>query len=96
MNAPTIDKEFIIKHLTNNPNILAAGINGNSAWYIKRGKQPIGHRLVIIRNTGDGQIPYEVAAGIAFRFKFMDEFLKWLEENRSWKDGGYTTTGKKD
>ena len=45
-------------------------------------------RHVTIREF-DGIVNFEQATGKAILFGFMGDLLKWFDENRDWKEGGY-------
>jgi hypothetical protein len=86
---PTIDLEFAQSLFENCDKVIDTIRVGETIAYIIKGLKPIGMRTVILRST-DGQVGFLYLSGYAARFGFMGQLLKWLEENRNWKDGGFT------
>ncbi|MFW0717723.1 hypothetical protein [Pedobacter sp. N23S346] len=66
-------------------------VGSTTAYSIKSHGSSMREKIITIRDTGDGQISYTRATGIALNLKCIDKVLKWLEENRQFKDGGYST-----
>lgn len=92
---PTIDENFLIGLILKSPKIdPASHIKvGNSHSFNLKGDKPIYKRHISIRSK-DGQFTYLDATAKAIILGFMSELLKWLEENRKWKDGGYFIPGQ--
>lgn len=62
---------------------------GDSIFYVTIGNQAIHKRMVNIRELEKGQVHFERAMALAYRFNFLTKLLKWYEENRGWKEGEY-------
>jgi hypothetical protein len=45
------------------------------------------NKPIILRNIGD--YPYDYAIYVASRAKVLSNLMRWFEENRNYKDGGY-------
>lgn len=88
LNYPTVDLDFIVDLLKTKVKCLGILTEGKTTSYILKGAGPIAKRIICIRQVG-GQVDFEFATGAAIRMKCMPELLKWLEENRKWKDGSY-------
>jgi hypothetical protein len=63
---------------------------GETTMFVFKGPQAIFKRVVIIREIEAGQVCFEQATALALRCSFLGPLLTWLEENKNWKDGGYT------
>lgn len=85
---PKVDLVFLVELLKTKAKCQGVINEGKTTSYIIRGTDPIAKRIVCIREI-DGLVDFEFATGAAMRMKCMPELLKWLEENRKWKDGAY-------
>jgi hypothetical protein len=86
---PTIDPDFFHECCVNSEKFHASITVGNSTGYILKGTKPIAKRTITIRKLRDGHIGFDIATSTAYRMNFLGPLLKWLEEHRNWKDGGY-------
>lgn len=74
--------------LNNSDKVIDTWQKGNTICYMLKGSaKNVGARMVTLKE--DTEVNLEYAIAIAFKIKKMDEFLKWLEETKNWKDGGY-------
>lgn len=87
---PDVEIKFLHETLLSSPKIVEHIKNGKTNSYLLEGTSYIGKRTINIRDTESGSIPFEKATGIAIKAKCFDKLLKYLEENRNFKDGGYT------
>lgn len=86
---PSVDIDFLVSLLSNNPKIQGVEKLESSMFYIVKGNKPLAHRTVVIRACKNNEVDFEFATGIGACFKCMDEISEWLLKNKSWKDGGY-------
>jgi len=88
---PSIDIEFIEEHVIASGKLVKDGVLkiGSTTTYVVDGTQAIYKRSILVRELIPGQVCFEQATGLAFRFSFMGALLEWLERNRDWKEGAY-------
>lgn len=88
---PSIDIEFIDEHVKESGKLVKDGIVkiGSTTTYVVEGPQAIYKRSTLVRELTPGQVCFEQATGLAFKFSFMGALLEWLELNRDWKEGAY-------
>lgn len=88
---PSIDIKFIEEHVIASGKLVKDGVLkiGSTTTYIVEGTQAIYKRSILVRELIPGQVCFEQATGLAFRFSFMGALLEWLERNRDWKEGAY-------
>lgn len=87
---PSVTTEFIIQKI-NKSNKVIDGSElraGNSISFVLKGDKPFHKKFVTLREI-DGCINFEQAMGKAILFSFIGDLLKWLEENKGWKEGEY-------
>jgi hypothetical protein len=89
---PTVDYTFLKNLVESSGNIQKIVSIGSTTAYLFAGSSSISRRTVILRSPMDNQIDFNFAVSIAHRTKKLGELLVWLEKERNWKDGGYTTT----
>jgi hypothetical protein len=90
---PTVGIDFIEEQ------ILKSGIVnpdskvkiGDTTTFVVDGKQALHRRLVLLREIIPGEISYDQAVGMAYKFEFLGNLLHWLYVNKGYKEGGYTT-----
>tara|TARA_R110002072_G_scaffold303042_1_gene491768 strand:- start:4498 stop:4785 length:288 start_codon:yes stop_codon:yes gene_type:complete len=87
---PCVDTNFIVQKITESNKIeedsqLRAG---NSYSFVMKGDKPFHKKHVTLREI-DGCINFEQAMAKAILFGFIGDLLKWLEENKGWKEGEY-------
>lgn len=85
---PTVDIDYIVSMVKESGKVEGTVRIGKTTAYILKGKKPIPARMVIISESS-GQVPYMFATGTAIKLKCNDKLMKWFEDNRNWKDGGY-------
>ncbi len=85
---PSVDIEFLVKLLDNNPKVQGTLKEGKSTFYIIQGTKPIGERICIIREV-NGEVDFDMAMSIVTKLKCIGDLLLWLEEKKGWKDGAY-------
>lgn len=85
---PLITKDAFHTSILNSSKLEGTIIIGNTVAYILKGKRSISKRIRLIRDT-DGYVGFNHATGISICFGCMTGLLKWYEENKNWKDGGY-------
>ncbi|SFD25424.1 hypothetical protein SAMN05518672_1011290 [Chitinophaga sp. CF118] len=88
---PSVDINFIEEHVIKSGKLVKDGIIkfGTTTTFVVDGPQAIYKRSIFLRELQPGQICFEQATALAFRFSFMGALLGWLEENRDWKEGAY-------
>ncbi len=88
---PSIDIDFIEEHIITSGKLVKGGIVkiGSTTTYVVDGPQAIYKRSTLVRELTPGQVCFEQATGLAFKFSFMGALLEWLEINRDWKEGAY-------
>lgn len=87
---PTVDINVVKKMIEDTGRVeKVITVGGTTAYSIKTNGKSIREKIITIRDTGDGQISYNRATGIALNLKCIDIILKWLEENKNFKDGGF-------
>ena len=88
---PTIDISFIESEINKTGKIiLDSKVNvGKTTIFVLKGDKPIFKRNILLREIAPGQIHFIQATGIAIKLSFMGNLLKWLEDNRGWKEGEY-------
>lgn len=93
---PSVDIAFIIEHVSASGKLVADGVVkiGNTTTFVVAGPQAIYKRSILIRELTPGQVCFEQATGLAFKFLFMGALLEWLEKNRNWKEGAYIVADK--
>lgn len=92
---PSVDFGFIEEHLKATGKFEGYFSVGNTTTFILTGNQAIFKRTIYIRQLQPGQVCYEQASGLAARFGFIGSLMKWLEENRHWKEGAYIVPTQK-
>jgi hypothetical protein len=95
---PTVDIEFITKHVKASGKLVVDGIVkfGTTTTFVINGPQAIYKRSIFIRELEPGQICLEQATAVALKFSFLGPLLKWLVLNRNWKEGAYIVPKKQD
>lgn len=89
---PTVDIDVVKKMIEDTGRVEKVITVGNTTAYsIKSTGESMRKKILTIRDTGDGQISYLRATGIALNLKCIDTVLRWLEDNKNFKDGGFTT-----
>jgi hypothetical protein len=88
---PSINIEFIEKHVLASGKLVSDGVVkiGSTTTYVVEGPQAIYKRSFFVRELTPGQVCFEQATWLAFKFSFMGSLLEWLEKNRDWKEGAY-------
>lgn len=86
---PEIEISFLHKILLNSPKCIDHFKTGKTTSYILEGDSFIGKRTLTLRDNRSGLVPFEKASSIAIRSKMLAELLKYLEEQKDFKDGGY-------
>lgn len=85
---PLITKNALHNLILNSSKLERTIKIGETVAYILTGKRSISKRIHLIRDT-DGYVGFNHATGISICFGCMTGLLKWYEENKNWKDGGY-------
>ncbi len=87
---PTVDIDFIIEKILKSGKVIPQSKLkiGDTTTFVATGNKPMHKRHVTIREF-DGIVNFEQATGKAILFGFMGDLLKWFDENRDWKEGGY-------
>ena len=87
---PSASYDFIIDKIINSGKVIKNSLDivGSSTMIIEKGTSAIFKRTVTIR-TIDNEVPFNLATGLAIRFGFMGDLLKWFEEKKGWKEGDY-------
>lgn len=93
---PSIDFEFISKHLQESGKFEASIKVGSTTTFVLKGPQAIFKRTIYIRELEPGQVCYEQASGLAARFGFLTPLAQWYETNKNWKDGGFIVPTSND
>jgi hypothetical protein len=86
---PSVDYDFMLNIIENCDKIMDKTVVGNTTAFVITGTSPSHKRTIYLRKTSDDQIPFLKATAICIRLSKMGELLKWYEDNRNWKDGGY-------
>ncbi|WP_020603268.1 hypothetical protein [Spirosoma spitsbergense] len=86
---PTVDLIFMCELIEGSHKVIDRIKVGDTTAYILSGKRPVGERTITVRDVGDNSVDYIFATGNAIKLGLMGPLLKWLEENKHWKDGGY-------
>lgn len=87
---PSVDIEFLVRLIESCDKIENDTTNiGNTTAYVIRGTSHIGKRTITIRKIPHHTVDYMFATGIAIKIGKIGELMKWYEENRNWKEGGY-------
>lgn len=89
---PTVDYTFLKNLIESSDKIQKIISIGSTTAYLFVGTSSISRRTVILRLPIDNQVDFNFAVSIAHRTKKLGELLVWLEKEKNWKDGGYTTT----
>jgi hypothetical protein len=94
---PKVSTDFIIECLLACDNIVGESQMriGSTITFVTKGEQILIKRLVSFREIEEGNIAFEQASALAARFKFLGKFLKYLEEERGYTDGGYSVEALK-
>lgn len=90
---PSVDISFILERAKACGKLADDGIVkiGATTTLVLDGPQPIFKRTITMRELKKGELVFEQATNIAIRLNFLSELIKWLEENKHWKDGAYKT-----
>lgn len=86
---PTIDLAFIEELINSSDRVAKIITIGNTKAYVLSGTGQLHRRIFYFQIVGDGQVSFNFATGVATKLKCMGQLLKWLEENRGWKEGAY-------
>ncbi|MEX8546677.1 MAG: hypothetical protein V5804_03665 [Mucilaginibacter sp.] len=85
---PLITKEALHHLILASSKLQGTVTIGTTIAYILTGKRALSKRTHLLRET-DGLVGFNHATGICICFGCMTGLLKWYEDNRNWKDGGY-------
>jgi hypothetical protein len=88
---PSVDENFLLERIRKSSKIDASTEKkiGNSYSFLMLGTKPIYKRQVTIRSI-DGEFNFIQATSKAILLGFMSELLKYFENEKGYKDGGYT------
>lgn len=89
---PTVDLAFIENEIVNSGKILNKSkikVGNTTVFVMNNEHKAMYKRIVVVRELELGQVTFEMATSLAIRLNFMGNLLKWLEENKAWKDGAY-------
>lgn len=92
---PTVDFDFFFQLICHCDKIQEQMQVGNIIVIITKGSSATHRRLIYLKKSRGNVVTYFQATGIAIRLGCMGELLKWYEDNRGFKDGGYTTESNK-
>ncbi|WP_075349177.1 hypothetical protein [Algoriphagus marinus] len=89
---PSVNADFLLEKIRNSPKIDADTEKrvGNSYSFLMRGDRPIYKRQITLRSI-NGEFNFMQASSKAILLGFMSEFLEYLENEKGYKDGGYTS-----
>ncbi len=89
-NYPTVNKTFLLDKIRNSPKIDPSTEKqiGNSYSFLMVGNRPIYKRQVTIRLIDD-EFTFIQATSKAILLGFMSDLLKYFENEKNYKDGGY-------
>lgn len=88
-NHPTVSIDFIKEQIGLSNKVQSVITIGNTDAYVIFGNKSISRRTFLIRDTGDGEVDFNYATGLAMKLNFMPQLLDWLETNKKWKSGAY-------
>lgn len=90
---PDVDVEFILQKIQDSGKVIPESRLkiGDTTTFVAKGDKPMHKRHITVREF-DGKVNFEQATGKAALFGFMGALLKWLEENRDWREGEYVDT----
>lgn len=93
---PSVDLDFITEKVTQSGMLEDNGVIevGSTITYVQSGSKAIYRRTTLVRQIEPGQVCFEQAMGLAYKFRFLPELLEWLEEHKSWKEGAYISEKK--
>lgn len=88
---PTVSEEFLLDKIRNSSKIDSSTEKkvGTSYSFLMIGDKPIYKRQVTIRSI-DGEFNFIQATSKAILLGFMSELLEYFENEKGYKDGGYT------
>jgi hypothetical protein len=86
---PTVTVAFLKEVIEDCGKIQYTETIGKTTLFIIEGSSYIGKRTINIVGNDDDEIDFMYATSVAIRLSCMDKLLKWLEDNKNWKDGGY-------
>jgi len=88
---PSVDIDFIKDQALASGKLAQDGIVnfGSTTTLVINGNQAVYKRSILMRELDPGQVCLEQATAVAVRLSFLGPLLKWLEDNRDWKEGAY-------
>jgi hypothetical protein len=95
MEHPNVDLAFIEKHIIGSKKCAHTYSLGGHKFFIKDGTAAIAKRTFIL-DTNSKTVCFAQAVYLSHTFLFADELGIWFVKNRSWKDGAYIVTNKKN
>lgn len=89
---PSVDLAFIESEIINSGKVIDTSkikVGNTTVFVLIAERKAMYKRLIVLRELTPNEISFEMATGLAINLKFMGNLLRWLEENRNWKDGAY-------
>ncbi len=88
---PTISTDYLIEKISNCPQVIQGSHKkiGKTNMFVLDGPQAISKRIILIRDVEEGQVYYDQATSVAAKLRFLGDLIKWLEDNRNWKEGAF-------
>ena len=87
---PNVDAEFIIDRIQESDKIIKDSkfTVGSTTTFVLKGNKAFHKKFIVIRSI-DGNVNFNQATGLAARFRFMGDLLKWFKVHRDWHEGAY-------
>ena len=87
---PNVEITFLHEMVMSSNKYKDTVVTGGTTSYILKGEGYIGKRMLTLRETENGSVPFEKATELALRTGCLSELLNHLENKHNFKDGGYT------
>lgn len=88
---PSVSVGFIIDSILKSGKVIDGSMDrvGNTTSFVTINGSNMYRRLVLVTEIEEGEVNFEQATALAFRFGFAGNLLQWLETEKQWKEGAY-------
>lgn len=89
---PVVPISYILDQIQQSGKTEDGGIGrfGSTTTVVKSGTQAIHKRTIFIKDIdNNGNISLGKATALAIQYSFLSNLIKWLEDNKDWKEGAF-------
>lgn len=93
---PTVDLKFLMAKIRKSPKLEREGmwVEEGVLTVIVKGPQPVIKWRIRMGEAAPGELSLENATPLAWRFAFLGDLMRWLEENRIGRKGAMCSGNK--